>query len=80
MARQDVIKTGRAFVRIIESAQIILAAPLASTEGLLLGIVIALYQHRLRWIVANMPADITAEILAGSDAISGIRKNDASID
>ncbi len=42
------------------------------TERLLLRMVKALYQHRVKDIVAHAPAEMTAEVLAASDKMTGM--------
>ncbi len=49
------ITYGRACVRIIEAADVLLAREPAWTERLLLRLVRSLYTHRLRGLVAAMP-------------------------
>ena len=69
--QEDLIRFGRAAVRIVEAADTLLSFKPVWTERLLLRLVRALYQHRLRDIVALAPADMTAEILAASEKMTG---------
>ena len=66
------IVTGRAYVRIVEAADVLLDHRPVWTERLLLRMVRALYSHRLREMVGALPADISAEIFAASDKMSGV--------
>ena len=54
---QNVILTGRACVRIVEAADVLLGHRPVWTERLLLRLVQALYSHRLRGLAAVLPAD-----------------------
>jgi len=67
----NVITYGRACVRIIEAADLLLGRDPAWTERLLLRLVRTLYTHRLRGLVLALPADITSEILAASEQTLG---------
>jgi len=69
---QNVIALGRAYVRLVESANALLERKPFWTERLLLRMVRALYSRRLREMVGALPANVTAEILAGSDKMSGV--------
>ena len=64
---ERVIVTGRAY----EAADVLLSQNPALTERVLLRLVRALYSHRLRDLVAVLPGDITGEILAASDKMTG---------
>lgn len=68
----NVITTGRACVRIIEAADVLLERKPVWTERLLLRLVRDLYPHRLRGLVATLPSEITAEILAASDKLTPV--------
>ena len=70
--RERMIVTGRAYVRIVEAADVLLDYRPVWTERLLLRLVRALYSHRLRELVAVLPSDIMGEILAASDKMSGV--------
>jgi hypothetical protein len=59
-------------VRIIEAADVLLDHRPGWTERLLLRLVRALYTRRLRGLVAVLPSDITGEILAASEKMTGI--------
>lgn len=69
---QNIIADGRCCVRLIEAADHLLGTNPPWTERLLLRLVRALYTRRLRGLVAVAPADVTAEILAGSDRLMAI--------
>jgi len=58
-------------VRIVEAADILLSFKPVWTERLLLRMVRALYRHRLQELVALAPAEMTAEILAASEKMTG---------
>ena len=68
---ERVIVTGRAYVRLVEAADLLLDRQPVWTERLLLRLVRALYSHRLRGLVAVLPADLMGEILAASEKIAG---------
>ena len=68
---ERVIVTGRAYVRMVEAADVLLDRQPVWTERLLLRLVRTLYSHRLRGLVAVLPADIMGEILAASEKIAG---------
>ena len=67
--RENVITTGRAYVRIVEAADLLLDRNPVWTERALLRLVRALYSHRLCGLVAVLPSDIMGEILAASATI-----------
>lgn len=69
---ERIIVTGRAYVRMIEAADVLLADRPAWTDRLLLRLVRALYSRRLRELVAVLPTDITGEILAASEKMTGV--------
>ena len=56
----------------VEAADVLLSFKPVWPERLLPRLVKALYQHRLRDIVALAPADMTAEILVASEKMSGV--------
>ena len=68
---ERVIITGRAYVRLVESVDVLLDRQPVWTEHVLLRLTRALYSHRLRGLVAALPSDMTAEILAASEKIAG---------
>ena len=68
---ERVIITGRAYVRLVESVDVLLDGQPVWAERLLLRLTRALYSHRLRGLVAVLPADIMGEILAASEKIAG---------
>ena len=68
----NVVTFRRAYVRIIEAADLLLDRRPVWTEWLLLRLARALYSHRLRGLVAVLPADVTAEILAASEKMTGL--------
>jgi hypothetical protein len=74
-SHQRVIAASRAYVRLIEAADVLPGYRPAWTEALLSrrlrGLARALYRHRLRSLVAALPAEVSAEILAASEKIEG---------
>jgi squalene cyclase len=68
--RENAIVSGRAIVKIVEGADYLYPHS-RRVERLILKIVRWLYRNRLREIIATVPADIGAEILAASDNITG---------
>ena len=69
---ENLITYGRAVVRIIEAADALLGRKPAWTKRLLLRLARALYSHRLRDLVAVLPSDLTGEILAASEKMTGV--------
>ncbi len=57
-------------MRIVEAADILLSFEPVWTERLL-RMVRALYRHRVRDMVANAPAEMTADVLAASEEMTG---------
>lgn len=55
----------------IKGVAVLLARNPAWTERLLLRLMRALYTRRLRGLVAALPSDITSEILAASEKMTG---------
>ena len=68
--RSNVITYGRSLVKILEGADQ-LYPDSRRLERLTLRVVRWLYRRRLRELIAAVPADIGAEILAASDNITG---------
>ena len=68
--RSNVITYGRSMVKIIEGADQ-LYPDSRRLERLTLKVVRWLYRRRLRELIAAVPADIGAEILAASENIAG---------
>jgi hypothetical protein len=68
--RENVIVFGRAMVKLLEGADY-LYPDSRRAERLTLKIVRWLYRKRLRELIALVPADIGAEILAASENITG---------
>ena len=68
----NAVTLGKVLVRILEACDILLEKNPAWTEQLLLRQVRALYTHRLRGLVAIWPPELTAEILAASEKMSGV--------
>jgi len=66
-SQQRAITAGRACVRLVESADALLGYRPAWTETLLLRLVRALYRRRQRSLVAALPPEMSAEILAASE-------------
>jgi hypothetical protein len=69
---ERVIVTGRAYVRVVEAADVLLDRRPVWTERLLLQLVRALWTHRLRGLVAESPSEMTAETLAPSEKMKGV--------
>ena len=68
----NAVTLGKVLVRILEVCDILLERNSVWTEQLLLRLVRALYTHRLRGLVAVLPPELTAEILAASERMSGV--------
>ncbi len=68
--RANVITYGRSLVKILEGADQ-LYPDSRRLERLILKVVRWLYRRRLRELIAAVPADIGAEILAASECITG---------
>lgn len=68
---EKLVSVGRCYVRLIDAADILLPYEPAWTERFLLRLVRRLYTHRLREMVATLPADVTAEILSASERMTG---------
>jgi hypothetical protein len=68
---ENLIRVGRAAVRIVEAADILLSFRPVWTERLQLQMVRALYRRRLRELVAVLPSEMTSEILAASEKMTG---------
>ena len=68
----NAVTLGKALVRILEGCDVLLERNPVWTEQLLLRQVRALYTHRLRGLVAIWPPELTAEILAASEKMSGV--------
>jgi hypothetical protein len=58
-------------VQMVEAAQVLLANSGGWAETLLLKVTLALYQHRLRSLIAALPPGMAAEILRGGKVIGG---------
>lgn len=69
--RSKVITQGRAYVHLIEAADLLLERNPAWTERLLLRLVRFLYTRRLQDLVGLLPPEVSAEILAASEKIKG---------
>jgi hypothetical protein len=69
--QQNVIRQGRAMVRLIESSTVLLENSGSWRETWLLKATRGLYQRRLRQLIAALSTDISATILAASDNIKG---------
>ena len=66
----EAVKHGRAMVRLIEAANVLLPDAGPREAGLLRDLKI-MYQKRLRQLVAELPVEISAQILAASEHING---------
>ena len=69
--RGRMIVQGRAMVRLVESIDVLLENSGSRRETWLLKATRGLYRSRLRQLVATLPTDMSAEILAASDGING---------
>jgi hypothetical protein len=68
--RENLITYGRALVKIVEGADQLYPNS-RRLERLTLKLVRWLFRKRLRELIARVPADIGAEVLAASENISG---------
>jgi hypothetical protein len=71
VVRQRTLTQVGAMVRLIEAANVLLADSGSWPELLLPKVALALYQHRLRRVVAMLPSATATEILAASETIGG---------
>ena len=69
--QERVICSDKTCVRLVEASEVMLSLEPVWTERLLLRMVKALYQHRLRGLVKALPAGVSAEILTASEKITG---------
>jgi hypothetical protein len=67
----NAVGLGRAYVRMVETADALLDRKPFWTEKFLLRIVRALYSHRLREMITVLSPEMTAEILAASEKMTG---------
>lgn len=67
----NAVGLGRAYVRMVETADALLERKPFWTEKLLLRIVRTLYSHRLREMVATLPPELTDEVMAASEKMTG---------
>ncbi len=67
----NVVSMGRAYVRLVESADLLLTRNPVWTECFLLRMVRALYSQRLRGLVAALPPAVSGEILVASGGMVG---------
>jgi hypothetical protein len=65
------IVRGRAMVRMIEAGEVLLASAADPNERVTYGLARDLARQALRSLVAEMPADVTAQILAASETALG---------
>ena len=65
-------------VRLIESCDVLLTNSGSWRETWLLKTTRGLYRHRLRQLIAILPADLSAEILVASERIGGGPVHDPS--
>ena len=77
--KQNIIAQGRAMVRLIEACDVLVASSGSWRESWLLKTAQGLYRHRLKRLVARLPTDVSAEILAASDKIGGGPTHDVSL-
>ena len=76
---QRVVAQGRAMVRLIEAIDVLLENSGSWRETALLKTAQRLYRHRLRELVAVLPPDVSAEILAASEAAVGLPVHNPSL-
>ena len=67
---ETIIKQGRAYVRLIEAAEMLLAGDLDEAERVLLEQVRRVYKSILFALAGSQPPAVTAQILAASDNIN----------
>jgi hypothetical protein len=65
------IRLGRAYVRLIEAAQVLIEYTEMDEERERLEQLVATYQAALRELVGKVPAHVTAEIMAASEKVIG---------
>jgi len=65
------IRLGRAYVRLIEAADLILASPLEQADMIDLQAAREFAKRRLREIVADAEPAVTAQIMAASEKVLG---------
>ena len=70
----NAVGLGRAYVRMVETADALLERKPFWIEKLLLRIVRALYSHRLRELVATLPSELTDEVMAASERMMRVGK------
>lgn len=66
----DLISQGRAYVRLIEAAGLLLDGELDDAERVLLEQVRRVYTAKLRALVVAQPPAVTAQVLAASERIN----------
>ncbi len=69
--RRSIVACAQAVTRVIEMTDLPLYHQLSWTEQITLRMIQAHYMSRVRSLLANMPAEITHEILTASDKTSG---------
>jgi hypothetical protein len=69
--RSRMLIEGRAYVRLIEAADVLLAGEGDDAERTLLHKMRQTYTSKLRELIGKLPPEATAEILAASDKIIG---------
>ena len=70
----NAVSLGRAYVRIVEAAEYILERKPPFFERMTLRLAVTVCRHNLRGLVAELPAEISAEILAASENMTGLVK------
>jgi hypothetical protein len=70
-AQQRMIVQGKAMVRLLESIDVLLTNSGSWRETWLLKATRSLYSHRLRQLVAVLPPNVSAKLLAASENIKG---------
>lgn len=69
--REQAITQGRAYVRLIEAADVLLASGKESGDMATLRAARRVCAERLRALVATLPPEVTAQIMAASERLAG---------
>jgi hypothetical protein len=67
----EVIRRGRAYVRMIEGAEVLLSGASTANERVTYGLARDLARHALRELVAELPPELTGQILIASEGALG---------
>ena len=66
---ESIMKQGKAYARLVEAAEVLLAGELDEAEQVLLEQMRQVYKRKLRALVASQPSAVMAQILAVSESI-----------